>query len=277
MGSEAALLHPAAASSAQFALSVRDISVRFSGLLACSSVSFDIAPGETLAIIGPNGAGKTTLVNALTGAVKFEPGGSVRLASANGPVDISRLRPDQIVKLGLVRTFQNVLLVPHLTVRENVLLGRYVHQSSGILGTMIGLPAARSEQRRHAELVDAILEELGLTRVAGQVVSELAYGVRKTIELARALAMEPATILLDEPVAGMSREERSRMIEFVTAARRTRPQMAVLLIEHDMHFVMSLADRVLAINAGTVIATGTPDEIQKNPLVLEAYLGPADD
>lgn len=259
------------------ALVVSDVSVHFAGLKACSDISFHIVKGETLAVIGPNGAGKTTLVNAITGAVAVQPGGSIRLATKRGQRDISKMRPDLIVQSGLVRTFQNVLLIQHLSVRENVLLGRYVHQRSGILGNMLALPSAMREKRAHEARVDEILEILSLSAYADLTVSELAYGVRKRIELARALAMEPTVLLLDEPVAGMSREERNEMAVFVARAKEARPHMAVLLIEHDMKFVMSLAARVLAMTAGKIIAIGLPEEIQQNQLVLEAYLGPAEE
>jgi len=256
------------------ALSVRDISVRFSGIQACSNVSFDIDKGETLAIIGPNGAGKTTLVNAITGAVSVEAGGSVVLYGDEGVAqELVAMRPDLIVQLGMIRTFQNVLLIPNLSVRDNVMLGRYVHQRTGIFRNMLGSAPTRRERAAHRARVDEILDGVGLLAYAASDPSELAYGLKKRVELARALASEPQILLLDEPVAGMSLEERKEMAELVRLTRRSRRDMAVLLIEHDMRFVMSLADRVMAINQGRVLATGTPAEIQAHPLVREAYLG----
>jgi branched-chain amino acid transport system ATP-binding protein len=258
------------------ALVVRNISVRFSGILACSDVSFEIHPGETFAVIGPNGAGKTTLVNAITGAVRAERGGSIQLSAGGTVHDLLHLRPDRIVRLGLIRTFQNVVLIPGLSVRENVMVARYVHQRSGIVRNMLGTPGARREAAEHAQIVDGILDSMGLSKFANSSVTQLAYGLRKRVELARALALQPRVLLLDEPVAGMSLEERSEMAAYIRLAQQSSTDLAVLLIEHDMRFVMSLADRVLAMNYGAVLAVGTPEEIQNEPQVLEAYLGTDD-
>ena len=263
--------------SAAPALSVQQISVRFAGVQACADISFDVQPGEILAVIGPNGAGKTTLINAITGAVAVEPGGSVRLDGPSGTRELIGMRPDRVVGLGLIRTFQNVLLIPQLTVRENVLLGRYVHQKSGILANMLRTSTSRQEARMHEANVDRILGELGLAPYADMDTTALAYGIRKRIELARALALQPKVLLLDEPVAGMSLEERKQMADYVRLARNSGEAKTILLIEHDMRFVMSLADRVLAVAQGRILAFGTPAEIQSHPKVLEAYLGQRDD
>ncbi|MBL8959668.1 MAG: ABC transporter ATP-binding protein [Gemmatimonadetes bacterium] len=250
-------------------LTVEGITLRFGGVSALTGVSFTVNPGELFAIIGPNGAGKTSIFNCLNGVYKPSEG-TITL----GGERLSGLSPTTIATRGVARTFQNLGLFSHLTVLENILLGRHHLMQTGFLaGAWWWGPARREElaQRRHCE---DIIELLELEPYRFQPVALLPYGVRKRVEVARAVAMEPRLLLLDEPAAGMNLEESEDMARYIREINEEL-QVAMILVEHDMHMVMDLAHRVLAMDFGRVLAIGRPEEVRAHPAVIEAYLGAA--
>jgi branched-chain amino acid transport system ATP-binding protein len=249
------------------ALEVRDLTLRFGSVTAFADLSFDVARGELFAVIGPNGAGKTSLFNVLSRAY-VPTAGSVRFEGA----DLLRLRISALAGAGVARTFQNLGLFGQLTALENVLIGRHHLMRSGPLRSGLWLGYARREERRHrAAAIDA-LEFAGIGRHAHAPVGALPFGIQKRVEIARALAMEPRLMLLDEPVAGMSVTERE---EITALVRRLHDEcdLTVLLVEHDMGMVMRIAQRVLVLDFGQIIAIGTPTEVQRDERVIRAYLG----
>lgn len=251
------------------ALEVRDIDQRYGGNHVLRGVSLVVRPGELLAVIGPNGAGKTTLFNCITG-VSRPRSGSVRLRGH----EITGMRPSAIVRAGMARTFQHLALFDSLTLEENLLMGRRTTMAGGgTLSTVLRPLRAQREEAAQRDHVRGLLADFGLEDVAARKVGTLPHGTGKLLELARALAMEPSVLLLDEPAAGLNTEETAAFSEHLMRVRRDRPQLATLLIEHDMPLVLGLSDRILALNFGTEVATGTPAEIQRNPAVIEAYLG----
>ena len=256
-------------------LEVQDVTVTFGGLRACDKVSFEVARGELFALIGPNGAGKTTVVNAITGVYPADPGPrtSIRYRSGDGEHhDLIGRKPHQIVRLGLARTFQNLGLFPELSVLDNLMLGRYIHQRTGVLSGGLFTRSAVREEVAQREAVERVIDLLELASVRWEAVGELPYGVQKRVELGRVLAMEPQLLLLDEPMAGMGTDEKQDIVRFIFEVR-AELDVSILLIEHDMAVVMSIADRVMALNFGQSIAVGTPNEVQREPGVIEAYLG----
>jgi len=247
-------------------LEVSGVSIRFGGVAALSDVSFAVLPGEFFAIIGPNGAGKSTLFNCMSGL--FPPTGSIRL---NGTELVGR-KPWQIATLGLGRTFQNLGLFDSLSVIDNLMVGRHVRIRGGVLDGALRAGPARRAERAARLRCHAIIDLLDLEAYCHEDVATLPYGIRKRVELGKALAMDPTVLLLDEPVGGMNREETEHLVHYITSAQ-DELGLTIVLIEHDVGMVMDVADRVLALDFGKVIGLGLPDEIRHNPAVIEAYLG----
>jgi branched-chain amino acid transport system ATP-binding protein len=245
----------------------RDVGLRFGGVTALDGVDFEIEPGELLALIGPNGAGKTSIINCLTGA--YVPQRGTITLGEHSLVG----RGTNQARLGVSRTFQNLGLFTSLSVVDNVLLGRHLLMRTGFVAGALWLGRARSEEIEHRERVEEVIEFLELEPHRHQTVGVLPYGIQKRVELGRALAAEPRLLLLDEPATGMNHEEMGDMARYVVEYRQ-RFDVSVLLVEHDMKLVMDLADRVMVLDFGRRIALGTPDAVQADERVIEAYLGP---
>jgi len=250
-------------------LDCRGLERRFGGLVALADVSLEIAAGEIFGLVGPNGSGKTTLVNAVTG---FYPPqrGSIRLQGR----DITGVAPHAVARLGVARTFQNLALFSGMTVLDNILLGRHVHMRPGVLRTALYPFVGRDHEISHRIAVEEVIDFLQLQGVRSELVDVIPIGLKKRVELARALVAEPAFLILDEPMAGMNQEEKEYMARFVLDARDERG-VTVLLIEHHMDVITGICDRMLVLSYGEVVDQGVPGEVVRNPRVIEAYIGGA--
>ncbi|WP_327656938.1 ABC transporter ATP-binding protein [Streptomyces sp. NBC_00483] len=248
-------------------LYVRDLTVRFAGLTALDAIGMTVDPGTVHAVIGPNGAGKSTTFNVLSGVYRATSG-TVHL----GERELTGLPPHRIAELGVARTFQNLALPPHTTVADSLLLGRHRLTRAGFVAAGLRLPSAVREERLHRERVAEIAEFVGIADQLTTPTGSLPYGAQKLAELARALCMEPRILLLDEPVAGMTADERRRTAAVIAGVRDSLG-ISIVLVEHDMGVVMRLADEVTVLDFGRRIAGGPPERVQNDPAVVQAYLG----
>ena len=254
-------------------LDVKNVTVQFGGLRANEDVSFDVRRNELFALIGPNGAGKTTMINALTGIYRPETGASVQFLAADGAEhSLLAKKPHDIVKLGIARTFQNLGLYPELSVLENLMLGRYVHRSKGVLSAGFFTRKMVREELEIREVAEEVIHLLKLENVRWEAAGSLPYGLQKRVEFGRVLTMRPHLLMLDEPMAGMTVDEKKDMVRFIYEVLN-QLDITIVIIEHDMGVVMSIAERVMVLNFGRRIGLGSPEDVQRDSAVRAAYLG----
>jgi branched-chain amino acid transport system ATP-binding protein len=245
----------------------RDIAIQFGGIKAVDAVTFDVAQGEVFSIIGPNGAGKTTIFN-LISRIYDPTAGELVFDGTN----ITEVPPHAIAALGIARTFQNIELFAQATLLQNLLIGRHCHVKTGLMSQLSFLPSTRRAEVEHREKVEDIIAFLDLQRYRDTLIANLPYGVRKVVELGRALCIEPKLLLLDEPSSGLNVEETEGMAFWIEDIKKDLG-ITVIMVEHDMKLVSAVSDRVMALNYGRVIALGTPGEVQTHPEVVRAYIG----
>jgi branched-chain amino acid transport system ATP-binding protein len=248
-------------------LSVQNISLSFGGIQALTGVSFDVRAGEILAIIGPNGAGKTSMLNCVNNFYQPDEGRIIFEGH-----DLTRMPPHRIAPLGIARTFQTIALYTGLSTVDNLLAARHIHMHQSMFGSMFYWLGAQREEVDNRRVVEEIIDFLEIEHIRKATVGALPYGLRKRVELGRALALEPKLLLLDEPMTGMNVEEKEDMARFVLDIHELQ-KTTIMLIEHDMGLVMDISERVVVLDFGLKIAEGTPDEIRNNPMVIQAYLG----
>ncbi len=253
-------------------LETKNLTMQFGGLTAVDNINFKVNPKEIVALIGPNGAGKTTFFNCVTGV--YKPTSGDVLISPNGDTQkrINGLKPNKVTEKGLARTFQNIRLFQNMTVLENVMIGRHTKLKSGLLGAIFRPKSTREEEEKVIQDSYEILKDVSLEQYVNELAKNLPYGAQRRLEIARAMATEPALLLLDEPAAGMNPQETKELDEMILNIR-DKSNISILLIEHDMSLVMSISEKIFVVDYGKLIAQGTPDEIRNNPEVIKAYLG----